>query len=48
MVAGHMEPVQTRPLALPLKVGEKGKPGLTTEQVDEILEWAQSYQGTLK
>jgi hypothetical protein len=43
MVTGRLQEVETRILALPLKVSVDGRPGLTEADVEKILEWAHRY-----
>ena len=48
MMTGQRQKVQTRPLALPLKVSEGGRPGLTEADVDNVLQWAHRYHEALE
>jgi hypothetical protein len=43
MVTGRVEKVETKPLTLPLKVSQDGRPGLTEADVEKVLEWAHRY-----
>ena len=48
LVTGRIQKVETKTLALPLKVSFDGRPGLVVEDREEILQWARRYHEAMQ